>query len=45
MSLTPVVKSLHWLLVSHRIDFKVLLLIYKSLHEAGPKYITNMLVQ
>ena len=41
--ITPVLKSLHWLPV--RIDFKVLLLIYKSLHEVGPKYRTDMLKQ
>src|SRR4029434_2879668 len=28
--ITPVLKSLHWLPVSFRIDFKVLLLVYKS---------------
>ena len=31
-TLTPVLKSLHWLPVSYRIDFKVLLLVYKSLN-------------
>ncbi len=29
--ITPVLRSLHWLPVTFRIDFKVLLLIYKSL--------------
>lgn len=30
--ITPVLKSLHWLPVAQRIDFKVLLLVYKSLN-------------
>ncbi|MCI5136711.1 MAG: hypothetical protein D3920_16960 [Candidatus Electrothrix sp. AW2] len=40
--ITPVLKSLHWLPVSFRIDFKVLLLVYKSLHSHAPEYITDM---
>ncbi|KAF7651143.1 hypothetical protein LDENG_00115470 [Lucifuga dentata] len=43
--ITSVPKSLHWLPVSHRIDFKVLLLIYKSLHGTGLRYITDTLEQ
>lgn len=43
--ITPESKSLHWLPVNHRIDLKVLLLINKSLHGAGPKHKTDMLVQ
>ena len=30
--ITPILKSLYWLPVSHRIDFKALLLVYKSLN-------------
>lgn len=41
--ITPILKSLHWLPVCQRIDFKILLLTYKSLHGLGPKYITDML--
>ena len=41
--ITPVLKSLHWLPVCHRIDFKILLLVYKSLNGLGPKYITELL--
>src|SRR4029434_5514907 len=40
--ITPVLKSLHWLPGSFRIDFKVLLLVYKSLHSHAPVYITDM---
>ncbi len=43
--ITPVLRSLHWLPVTFRIDFKVLLLIYKSLNGLGPKYIADMLIE
>ncbi len=43
--LTPALGSLHWLPVTFRIDFKVLLLIYKSLNGLGPKYIADMLTE
>ena len=42
--ITPILRSLHWLPVSHRIDFKIMLLVYKSLNGLGPKYISDMLV-
>ena len=42
--ITPVLAALHWLPVTYRIDFKVLLLIYKALNEQGPEYIANSLV-
>ncbi len=40
--ITPVLRSLHWLPVSQRIDFKILLLVYKALNGLGPKYITDL---
>ncbi|KAK0136078.1 Transmembrane protein 81 [Merluccius polli] len=43
--ITPVLKSLHWLPVSYRIDFKVLLLVYKSLNGSGPEYMNDILVE
>ncbi len=43
--ITPVLRSLHWLPVTFRIDFKVLLLVYKSLNGIGPKYIADMLTE
>ncbi len=42
---TPVLRSLHWLPVTLRIDSKVLLLIYKSLNVLRPKYIADMLTE
>ncbi len=43
--ITPVLRSLHWLPVTFRIDFKVLLFVYKSLNGLGPKYIADMLTE
>ena len=40
--ITPVLISLHWLPVRARIDFKVLLLVHKALHDKAPKYIIDM---
>ncbi len=42
--ITPVLKSLHWLPVECRIDFKVLLLTHKALHGKAPVYISELLV-
>ena len=42
--ITPVLKSLHWLPVQFRIDFKVLLLVYKCLNGLGPSYLSDLLV-
>ncbi len=43
--ITPVLRSLHWLPVTFRIDFKVLLLVYKSLNGLGLKYMSDMLTE
>src|SRR4029434_10045736 len=43
--ISPVLAALHWLPVTFRIDFKVLLLIYKALNGLGPSYIENSLVK
>ena len=42
--ITPVLRRLHWLPVRSRVDFKVLLLVYKALHDKAPGYIRQMLV-
>ncbi|XP_071398588.1 deoxynucleoside triphosphate triphosphohydrolase SAMHD1-like isoform X2 [Centroberyx affinis] len=41
--ITPLLKTLHWLPVSFRIDFKVLLLVYKALNDLAPPYIRDVL--
>jgi len=43
--ITPVLRSLHWLPVTFKIDFKVLLLVYKSFIGLGPQYIADMLTE
>ena len=40
---TPVLRSLHWLSVSARIDFKILLLVFKVLNGLGPLYLSELL--
>ena len=41
---SPLLFKLHWLPVSYRIKFKVLLMTFKALQGEGPSYITNLLV-
>ena len=41
--ITPVLKSLHWLPIVARIDFKIALLTYKILHGAGPAYLGDLI--
>uniref|UniRef100_A0A7N9AZ40 Ig-like domain-containing protein n=1 Tax=Mastacembelus armatus TaxID=205130 RepID=A0A7N9AZ40_9TELE len=42
--ITPDLRSLHWLPVTQRMDFKKVLLEYKSLHGSAPQYISDMLM-
>ena len=37
--------QLHWLPISFRIDFKILLLTFKSIHGEGPEYLRELLVE
>jgi hypothetical protein len=41
--ITPVLKSLHWLPVAQRIQFKSGLLVYKTLTSTQPKYLHSLL--
>ena len=41
--ITPVLKTLHWLPIAQRIDFKILLLVYKCVCGSGPSYMSDML--
>ena len=40
---TPLLIQLHWLPVSQRITFKILLLTFKALHNVSPPYLTDLL--
>lgn len=41
--ITPVLAELHWLPVKFRIDFKILLFIFKALQGQAPLYISELL--
>ncbi|KAJ8252002.1 hypothetical protein COCON_G00213140 [Conger conger] len=41
--ITPVLQQLHWLPVKSRIDFKILLLTFKALHNMAPSYLSELL--
>ena len=40
--ITPVLVSLHWLPVHFRVNFKVLLFVFKSLHGLAPPYLAEL---
>jgi hypothetical protein len=41
--ITPILKSLHWLTINQRIQYKVLSLTYKSLKTGHPSYLRSLL--
>ena len=41
--ITPSLITLHWLPISRRIEYKILLFTYKALNDAAPAYIRDML--
>ena len=41
--ITPVLRELHWLPVFFRIEFKIMLITYKVLHDQPPIYIQELL--
>jgi hypothetical protein len=43
--MTPVMNRLHWLPIWQRIDFKILVLTFKSLNGQAPGYLTELLEQ
>ena len=42
-SITPVLKHLHWLPMNERIEFKVLVMVFKALHGSAPSYIQELI--
>ena len=40
---TPLLYKLHWLPISYRIDYKIILLCFKALNNLAPVYISEML--
>ncbi len=43
--ITPVLRQLHWFPIQERIEFMVLCLTYKALHNMAPLYLTQFLSQ
>ena len=41
--ITPILKSLHWLPIHRRIEFKLLLIVYHCLNNTAPSYLRDML--
>ena len=41
--ITPTLIDLHWLPVQQRIQFKVLLVTFKALHDEAPQYISDLI--
>ena len=42
-SSSDALQTLHWLPIRERIDFKVLCLVHKCLHDSAPKYLSDLL--
>ena len=42
-SITPVLKELHWLPIQYRIDYKIILQVFKALNGLSPKYLSQKL--
>jgi len=40
--ITPVLKALHWLPMSFRVQFKILTITYRALHHQAPSYIQDL---
>ena len=41
--MTPILRHLHWLQVEGRVQFKIILVFWKSLHGCAPVYLTSLI--
>ena len=41
--ITPVLRSLHWLPIAHRIEFKILCMTFQILHGLAPSYLCDLI--
>ena len=41
--ITPILKDLHWIPVTCRIEFKILLIVFKCLHGLAPSYLSDLI--
>ena len=44
-NVTPCLKLLHWLPIWYRNDYEVAMLVFKSIHDMAPKYLTELLTE
>ena len=44
-STTQCLVDLHWLPIKARIDYKIILIVFKCLHSMGPSYLTKLLIK
>ena len=42
-SMTAALEQLHWLLVKYRIEYKILVIVFRALHERTPAYIASLI--
>jgi len=42
--ISPVLSTLHWLPIKHRIDFKILLITYKALSGLAPQHLSDIVL-
>ena len=43
--ITPILHQLHWLPIRKRVSYKILLLVFKALHNLGPRYLSELLTR
>jgi len=41
--ITPTLRALHWLSIEQRINYKILLFVYRSIHNSAPLYLSNLI--
>ena len=41
--ITPALQQLHWLPIRYRIQFKIMAIVYKAVHNADPEYICDLI--
>ena len=41
--ITPILRSLHWLPVTSRIDFKIITLTFRIIHDLAPAYLADLI--
>ena len=42
-SMTAVLQQLHWLLVKYRIEYKLLVIVFRALHDRTPEYLASLI--